>query len=103
MRGLFLVIAACSTPAPKQESPARAPLDDEATSVAWQTKQPDAGSDWTFDWVDVRASYDKLMAEPIGTRRCDWRLPRPPPNVECLPAKRPWQHAAEINDVIDVD
>lgn len=103
MRALVCVIlAACSTPAPKQE-PIKAPPpnDDEQSSVDWQAKQPkpDAGSGWTFDWERVRASYDKLMAEPIGTKPCDWRLPRPPRDVECLPPKRPWQHAANVRGV----
>ena len=105
MRTWLLVLAACSTPAPRQE-PTKPPLptDDEEASVAWQAAQPkpEAGSEWRFDWERHRKSYDELMATAPGERRCDWRV-RPPPNVECLPPGRPLWHAAKIRHVMGVD
>ena len=103
MRVWVLVIAACSTPAPKHD-PVHTPPDDEDKSIAWQAAQPkpDAGSTWTFDWELIRKNYDKLMATPPGETPCDWRV-RPRPNVECLPPGRPLWHAAKVKQVVRVD
>lgn len=98
MRVWLLLIAACSTPAPKQD-PVYTPPDDEQKSVQWQAAQPDAmGGGWTFDWQFYRDAYDKLMKTPVGSTKCDWRA-KPRPDVECLPPDRPRQHAAKIRRV----
>ena len=102
---LWLVLVACSTPAQRQEpTKPPPPVDDEEASVAWQAAQPqpEAGSEWRFDWERHRKSYDELMATAPGETRCDWRV-RPPPNVECLPPDRPRWHAAKIRRVLSLD
>ena len=96
MKGWWLLIAACSTPAPKQEKLVYVPPDDEQKSVDWRAAQPDAmGGAWRFDWDFYRANYDKLMKTPIGSTSCDWRA-KPRKDVECLPMDRPRQHAARV-------
>src|ERR1044071_7497606 len=103
MRAWLLVLAACSTPAQRQEpTKPPPPPDDEQASVAWQAAQPDAGSEWRFDWERHRKSYDELMATAPGETKCDWRV-RPPPNVECLPPDRPRWHAAKVRAVRGAD
>src|SRR5687768_7847173 len=98
MRIAFLVIAfACSTPASKPERPPPYAPDDAAPRV---TTQSDAGTSWSFDWELHRNNYDKLMATPIGSKRCDWRSDNyPPPGVECLPPDMPRWHAAKVKRV----
>src|SRR5262245_7472823 len=97
MRVWVLLIAACSTPAPKQEpvTPS-APPDDEDTSVAWQRAHPpvvDAGVYWDQGWESIRTDYEKLMATTPGTLPCDFR--RRSPGTECQPPYVMW-HAAKV-------
>ena len=111
MRVWVLLIAACSTPAPKQE-PVKPPADDEAASVAWQAKHPKVDAQvhqtgsaepaWTFDWDGIRKTYDALMATPPGSKPCDWRVQktRAQGEPECLPPGRPLWHAAKVKHFV---